>query len=158
MPFKHILVPYDKSEAARHALEQAVEMAKKDADIRIDVITVFEMPPLDLPISHTGDFVEPEPIPLSIKEIAQMRDEAFEAERDKILGSAHDVYRGIETQVSVKVIPGISPMRGIVDYASENGCDLIIMGNRGLGTIRSMLGSVSYGVVRNSDIPVMIVK
>ena len=32
------------------------------------------------------------------------------------------------------------------------------MGRRGLGALRGMLGSVSYAVLRNADMPVLTVK
>ena len=51
-----------------------------------------------------------------------------------------------------------SPVDGISAYASEHDCDLIVMGRRGLGALRGMLGSVSYGVLRTAEIPVLTVK
>ena len=32
------------------------------------------------------------------------------------------------------------------------------MGRRGMGALRSMLGSVSFSILQNADIPVMVVK
>ena len=46
----------------------------------------------------------------------------------------------------------------IVTYAIDNLCDLIVMGSRGLGALRGILGSVSSYVLRNADVPVLIVK
>ncbi|VEL38347.1 unnamed protein product [Protopolystoma xenopodis] len=46
----------------------------------------------------------------------------------------------------------------IVDCAKENNADLIVMGNRGLGTMsRTFLGSVSDYVLHHANIPVLIV-
>ena len=47
---------------------------------------------------------------------------------------------------------------GILSYAIERECDLVIMGRRGMGALRSMLGSVSFSILQNADIPVMVVK
>ena len=47
----------------------------------------------------------------------------------------------------------------IVSFAAENKCDLIIMGARGLGSIKeAFLGSTSNYVLHTSKIPVTIVK
>jgi nucleotide-binding universal stress UspA family protein len=43
--------------------------------------------------------------------------------------------------------------------AERHGCDAIILGARGLGTLRSaLMGSVSQGVLKASRLPVTIVK
>ena len=49
------------------------------------------------------------------------------------------------------------PIEAIVNYAEENGCDLIVMGShRRNGIPRALLGSVAEGVLRNADVPVLI--
>jgi nucleotide-binding universal stress UspA family protein len=51
------------------------------------------------------------------------------------------------------------PGRIILDYANEIEANLIVMGSRGLGTLKAViLGSVSQEVVAHSKIPVMICK
>ncbi|HYL65765.1 MAG TPA: universal stress protein [Nitrosopumilaceae archaeon] len=47
----------------------------------------------------------------------------------------------------------------IVDFAAKNKFDIIVIGARGLGSVKeAFLGSVSHGVVHKSKIPVLIVK
>ncbi|WP_347488194.1 universal stress protein [Desulfoscipio sp. XC116] len=51
------------------------------------------------------------------------------------------------------------PADTIIRYAHEHNMDNIIIGNRGMGALRSMvLGSVSYKVLGKSNKPVTIIK
>ena len=50
------------------------------------------------------------------------------------------------------------PGEQIVAFADEHACDLIVMGSRGLGALRGILGSVSSHVLREAAVPVLIVK
>src|SRR5574341_605727 len=47
----------------------------------------------------------------------------------------------------------------ICQYASEKGCDYIIMGTRGLGSVSNLvMGSVATKVIHLSQVPVLLVK
>lgn len=47
----------------------------------------------------------------------------------------------------------------IVRYAKDKGCDQIVMGTRGLGSVTGViLGSVATKVIHLADIPVLLVK
>lgn len=51
------------------------------------------------------------------------------------------------------------PGRAIVQAAQAEGCDLIVMGSRGLSDFSGMvMGSVSHRVLRHSTVPVLIVR
>jgi nucleotide-binding universal stress UspA family protein len=51
------------------------------------------------------------------------------------------------------------PAEVIADYAKEKGCDQIIMGTRGLGSIVGLLlGSVAIKVIHLTEVPVLLVK
>ena len=52
------------------------------------------------------------------------------------------------------------PQEVIKEYAEDdqNEIKCIIMGRRGLGAIRGALGSVSFSVLHNVDLPIMLVR
>jgi len=61
-------------------------------------------------------------------------------------------------RVSTKLVEG-RPSNKIVETAKEGNCDIIVMGSRGLGTIKEFfLGSVSDRVADEATCPVLIVK
>lgn len=68
------------------------------------------------------------------------------------------VFRAAGVTANVDLIQGAAA-EVLLDYAKENGSDIIIIGSRGLGGIREfVLGSVSHNVVQHAQIPVLIVK
>ena len=76
-----------------------------------------------------------------------------------MIESIGDALDDIDTsKIQIEAVAHPSPVHGIIDYADEHDCDIIVMGRRGLGAVRGLLGSVSYGVLRSIDIPVMTVK
>lgn len=51
------------------------------------------------------------------------------------------------------------PAHVIAQYAKEKGCDQILIGTRGLGSVAGMImGSVATKVVHLADVPVVLVK
>jgi nucleotide-binding universal stress UspA family protein len=61
--------------------------------------------------------------------------------------------------VTPLVITSASPAFAIIDYANENGIDLIVIGTHGRGALAHMLmGSVAERVVRLASCPVLTVR
>jgi nucleotide-binding universal stress UspA family protein len=74
------------------------------------------------------------------------------------LAQAQALLDAAGVQYECEVSKG-DPAHTIIDIAERFACDLIVMGARGGGTLRSaMLGSVSNEVLHASVVPVMIVK
>ncbi|MFR1640667.1 MAG: universal stress protein [Eggerthellaceae bacterium] len=78
--------------------------------------------------------------------------------KEELLAGIRDALDGASCSVAVEAVVAASPAVGIADYADEHECDLIVMGRRGLGALRGMLGSVSYGVLHAANVPVLTVK
>ena len=63
-----------------------------------------------------------------------------------------------QCDVVADAVIATSPVEGIADYVRSHDIDLVVMGRRGLGALRGMIGSVSFGVLRSVDVPVLTVK
>jgi nucleotide-binding universal stress UspA family protein len=74
----------------------------------------------------------------------------------------HDVLGAIDgfpDELPVSTVLSSAPARPALLEQIKNGChDLVVMGSRGRGAVRSvLLGSVSHFVLHHSPIPVLIV-
>lgn len=159
MRFSNILVPFDKSEHAVHALEMARGLAEEDPGICIhvvDVLYVSELPPsLGL---DANPYESVPPLAVDPDLYCKLVDAALAREKEDMSKTIGTLLNDLPNPVQVIAVNAASIVDGINDYAHDHSCDLIIMGSRGLGLLRGMLGSVSYGVLRSSEIPVLIAK
>ena len=145
-PVRHILVPYDESSYAIHALRTGLELAKKNQSH----LTVLSIKYNDLLgssfITMTSDH----------SKIEQDRIKKFN-ENFNLL----DKYaKKLNIVMEYKIIFSTSASESILSYASSNDVDLIVMGSRGRGhiSLNMRVGSVSVNVILNSKCPVMVVK
>jgi nucleotide-binding universal stress UspA family protein len=82
--------------------------------------------------------------------IAKQGDETCERVRQMLEAAGFVVRVHVETG---------DPAEAIVRCARECGCDLVVMGTRGLGAVEGWaLGSVASRVLRRVDIPVALVR
>ena len=155
MKYSNILVPYDRSESAKRALSTALEMA---ADAEGAHVTAFFASPV--PEFESSQFLAAENMAGVVRvppeELAAMQKEYLDYERGLLVEDLKE-YVGEDVFASVAVGQG-KPSKAILDYAADHGCDLIVMGCRGLNAVAGMLGSVSYAVLRNAECPVLIEK
>lgn len=82
-------------------------------------------------------------------------------ENNKKVAEVENRYSVLCTQQKIKhkiSIRSGNPGEEIVDAAKADSVDVVVMGTRGLGTIRrTVLGSVSDYVIHHIKIPVLIV-
>ncbi|MGC9106318.1 MAG: universal stress protein [Thermoprotei archaeon] len=141
--FRRIVVAFDGSDHATRALDVAINLAKA-FNSRLDVIEVVDTAAL------LGMGFAPIPSEV-INQIYNKTKTDLENARKRAEAS------GLK-DVNTEILEG-DPATSIIEYASKNGADLIVMGSRGLSTFkRIVLGSVSAKVVQESRIPVLVVK
>lgn len=156
MLYDNIMVPYDGSPSAQAALAEAVRFAKDDPGLTLRIVHIIDTE--QLAIDKLEAEGRDEQI-VSTSGTLQATFAAVTAEAEERLRRRIDpLLKGLMNKVHVELLQETSPGDQIVTYAVDNGCDLIVMGSRGLGALRGMLGSVSSFVLRNADIPVLIVK
>lgn len=160
MLFKNILVPYDTSAYARAALETAVAMAKDEPETRVHVLSVVNNN-INPWASGADSSKEYAGVPTFLMDSDDYKDvvaEALERDCQQLAASVKDLVSALGERAITHAAFNTSITTGILSYAIEHECDLVIMGRRGMGALRSMLGSVSFSILQNADIPVMVVK
>jgi nucleotide-binding universal stress UspA family protein len=149
--FAHLLVPVDGSEHAGRAVDVACALAKSEG-AKLTLLHVM---------SQTGrDRVPPELETFS--EIEQVK----VTERDLIERVGREILTRAQRRAADNGIAQCNalmehgdPAACIVEHASKDGVDLIVMGRRGLGDLRGlMLGSVSHKVGHATDCSCLTVK
>jgi nucleotide-binding universal stress UspA family protein len=138
-----ILVGVDGSEESLHAVDYAVDAARKyDAEvIALNVILSY--------VTIFGPTV-----PRYMSELKQEAQSYLEKvkEKTKTIGNNR-------LQLRTEIIESSSAVCGLVDFAEKEKADLIIVGTRGGSGFRKLLlGSVASGVVTYAHCPVMVVK
>ena len=135
--FKSILVAWDGSEHAKHALAEAVDLARTQ-DARLTLLTVAA--PLHAWPGYVPPISEADLISAAEKILAE--GEALVPDGIPVSGRTAAGDHGAE----------------LLKRAGAANHDLIVMGSRGRGTVRSaFLGSVSHFVLNHTTVPVLIV-
>jgi len=143
-----LLICYDGSEDAKHAIEEAGRLLAAKPAL---VITVWQ------PTAALGSFVWGGETASMVNFVELDRAGAEDAGRiaDEGVRLAHDA--GFEGEpVAIKATGPV--WRTIVETADDHDAAAIVMGSRGLTGVRSMLlGSVSGAVVHHADRPTLVI-
>ena len=76
---------------------------------------------------------------------------------DAVLADISEMATDVGVTVETHAVEG-QPPEAIVSHANESGADLIVMGRQGrTGVGEQILGSVTDRVLRNTDVPVLVV-
>jgi nucleotide-binding universal stress UspA family protein len=134
-----LIVGYDGSSASRCAVAIAAERAGKLGKLYI-VHAYEEGPDLTGALDWQGE--------------QNRRQDQAQAELDGLLLVAAEEL--VETQFEAGLAVG-PPAAVLTDMARELDADEIVIGARGLGRVRALLGSVSHEVLHRADRPVLVV-
>jgi len=140
--YERVLVPTDGSEMMEGVIDHAVELAAVHG-ATIHALYVANTSSLgDLPADAGWENVTEALRREGERAIAVVRDRAYE--------------RDVPAERAVR--EG-SPATEITGYASEENCDIVVMGTHGRsGVGRLLLGSVTEKVVRSAEIPVLTIR
>ena len=136
---KNILVPVDGSEGSDRAVTEAISIAEA-CEAKLNFLYVANINQLAINACLSDAILE-----------------AVTKAGNVVLDRAMEmVPSGIEKEAFSETG---SPAVVILDFATSNDMDLIVMGSRGLGLFKgALIGSVSQKVVEESPIPVMVIK
>jgi nucleotide-binding universal stress UspA family protein len=140
-----ILVPVDGSKYSTEGVRVALDYAKtKGANITIMTVTPF-VSGLDLEISA--------------KELESLT-EKMNQRAEEVLESAQGILKAEGVSSKTILSSAVSAADDILDTAEKDGTDLIIIGNRGLGSAatRFLMGSVASKVATHAPCSVYIAR
>ncbi len=139
-----LLMPTDGSPCSEQAIEKGLECAQK-LGAKVDFLYVIENPMEAL-------WVTPEAVPYAFELVEDLKKAAKEAlDRAKAMAAK----AGVEAETLL--VEGRHPIQEIAERAPEY--DMIVMGTHGRsGLDRILLGSVTEGVLRRVETPVLVVR
>ena len=142
-----ILLPTDGSDFSISAAKACADLASKESDPQVRVISVVESLTPDEPFDTESDYYQ----------AVEQASRAAAEENVEITRRVLRSHPGNEDlKVETKTVLG-KPDRMIIREAEEWGADLIIIASHGYGFwARTLLGSVSDSVVHHAPCSVMV--
>ena len=142
---KSILVPIDFSDQAKYAAKVAASIAR-EVDAKLVLLHMLELPS---GVVDPASFGTSNNTPSALLFLDRAREKFASFSRQPF-------FEGLEIEESVHFQKAFD---GIIAESKEKNVDLIVMGSKGTSGLEEMLvGSNTEKVVRNSDIPVLVVK
>ena len=139
---KKILTPTDGSDTAKAAVQFAKDIALAEG---AEVVVLSVVHPVQYTeIYGAGGLVDPTP--------------EMKAEAETVVDEVVEELKAAGVKASGSAVIGYQADRTIVETATQEGADLIVMGTHGrTGLARTMIGSVADRVIRHTEIPVVLV-
>ena len=140
------LIAFDGSENAMRAIDEVLN-TMDTSKLHVHLLYTCE------PVQINEVAFNKEPL-LDMLSIKKAREEAGLA----LLTPAKTRLASAGIAFDAHVLSG-NPAEVITDFSREHHCDLIVMGTRGMGTIKNLLlGSVASKVIHLTEKPLLLVK
>jgi len=148
--YKKVLVPLDGSALAECTLSHVKNLIK---DGSVGEVTILNVVKVDLPWAAMMTEQESKRI-----DINSIRQPLFAASK-KYLGDIQSRLGSEGIKVKTESLESNRPADTITEYAKKNGMDMIIIGTHGnTGLKKLMVGSVAFGVLHQSLVPVLLIR
>ncbi|WP_136715970.1 universal stress protein [Halorientalis salina] len=146
--YDNILVPTDGSKTARHAVDQAIDIASKyDATVHVLYVVDVDATSYSLGTEQVDRIRQGH-----LEDMPEVKEAADEA-TSYVADAAAE--HGLTVKEHIRVG---EPARAIRKFVEDSEIDLIVMGSHGRsGLSRVVLGSVAEKVLRRTRLPVLIV-
>lgn len=141
---KNILVPVDGSEASLRALQTAINMMQLQNTSGIVHVLNVQTPMVS---NNAARFFS-----------AEVLQNFYQDEGAESLTAAQDLL--IKSGLAYKAEVRVGRVADVVQaYVTENNCDHIVMGTRGLGAVPGLLlGSAATKILHITHVPVTLIK
>jgi nucleotide-binding universal stress UspA family protein len=136
---RRIVAGYDGSPASRAALAHAAERAGDDGSLLI--VHAYSLP---------GDWL----VMPNYQRLLDLELDRAQMVVDRIEHESGADLHGVAFETEVI---GERPARAIADAARTRGADEIVVGTRGFGRARALLGSVAHELIHLADCPVTVI-
>ena len=152
--YKKILVAFDGSEASKHALDHAVNIAEPYG---AEIIVLSVVPRVMMPVFPDEGFgAAPITAAQDMSEYQSKMKGIYNMSLEDAKKDINEHFPGLK--VTTKLMEG-RPSATIVSEADTQEADLIVIGSRGIGGITGwILGSTSRNVVESCTKPILVVK
>lgn len=158
-----VLVPTDGSENAERAVRFSAQVADRRQQAEVTVVYVHLRIPHHLQLGALA--LSPEQ-PLEqahalVEESSHTTEELAHAQEivDRAVAEIRGLVTSPDVTVKGRVVVSNRVDEGILQVEEEIQADIIVVGTRGLSTLRgAIMGSVSHALVEKARCPVLVVK
>jgi nucleotide-binding universal stress UspA family protein len=150
-----VVVAYDGSPASQAAVRAAATLLPGR---RLIVVTIWE-PGLAMMLSPPTDSISGMPYAAPSPETIATTDRLQRDHAEETASAAVEIARGLgATADAHPVAEDVDAGETIAAAAEQHDAAAVVVGSRGLGRVKRLMGSTSQGVLRHTQRPVLVVR